>query len=88
MADKEPNTNMLRAQAAVLLSQARAQSLDIQRALGIASGSGPLHARLAEAAAQIEGAASQLSQALGSSVFPLRAADLMTLENVVQSGET
>jgi hypothetical protein len=88
MTKEEPNTNMLRAQAAVLLSQARAQSLDIQRALGMASGSGPLHTRLAEVAAQIEGAASQLSQALSSSTFPLRAADLMTLEGVVASSET
>ncbi len=50
MADQEQNSpqesGILRAQAAVLLSQARGQIADIQRALGaVKSGSG-LHSRL------------------------------------------
>jgi hypothetical protein len=88
MADQKQNTEQLRAQAALLLSQARAQSCDVQRALTAAHGNGTLQARLAAAAAQISMAASALSQALGSSSFPLHAADLTALENVVCSGET
>jgi hypothetical protein len=88
MADEPQNTEPLRAQAALLLSQARGLSADILRALGAASGDSGLHSRLAAAAAQISGVASALSQALTSSVFPLRAADLMALESVVHSGET
>ena len=86
---KEPqNTEQLRAQAALLLSQARAQSIDISRALSAVNDSGALHSRLAAAAAQISGAISGLSQALGSSSFPLHAADLAAFESIVLSGET
>lgn len=82
------NTEQLRAQAAALLAQARSQLNDLQRALGSLGGDSAMQARLASAAAQLSGITSELSQALGSSSFPLRAADLMTLAGVVQSSET
>jgi hypothetical protein len=88
MAEEQPNTEQLRAQAALLLSQARGESFDIQRALGAVSGGSALHARLAAAAAKMSDVASELSSALGSSSFALRATDLTALQDVVQSGET
>jgi hypothetical protein len=88
MVEKPHNTEQLRAQAALLLSQARDQSLAIQQALASVPGESALRSRLAAAAAQISGIASELSQALGSSSFPLRAADLMSLGEIVQSGDT
>jgi hypothetical protein len=42
----------------------------------------------AAAAAQITGAATELSEALNSSTFPLRAADLAAFDSVVNSSET
>jgi len=86
--DVTPNTEQLRAQAALLLSKARGESFDIRRALGEVNIDSPLHARLAALAAQISDAASGLSQALRSTTFPLRAADLLAFESVVQSPET
>ncbi len=79
MAKESQTTEQLRAQAAFILSQAKAQSADIERALGATSGSGTLHSRLAAAAARVSGTIDALSQALGSTSFPLHAADLMAL---------
>ena len=87
MAEKPQNTEQLRAQAALLLSQAQAQAFDIQRALSASNISSELRSRLAGAAAQISGITSELSQALGSPSFPLRPADLMTLAGEVQAGD-
>jgi hypothetical protein len=85
--DEKTNKEALRAQAALLLSQARAQAISIRQALEAASANAPLHTRLAAAAAQISAAISELSQALSSPAFPLRAADLMALGDIVHSGE-
>jgi hypothetical protein len=87
MAEKEPNKESLRAQAAMLLSQVRAQSIDIQRALSMARGNPTLQAKLGAAAGELAGIASELSNALQSSTFPLHPRDLMALESVVHSGE-
>jgi hypothetical protein len=87
MANKEPDTEDLRAQAAFLLSQARAQHIDIQRAMAMAHGNPELQARLAAVSAQIAGVATELSNALSSPSFPLHSADLMALQSIVQSGE-
>jgi len=88
MAEKGNNTEQLRAQAAFLLSQAKQESFDIQRALSAAGGSGAMHPRLTAAAAQISGAISQLSQALGSTPFSLNASDISALKSAVAAGET
>jgi hypothetical protein len=85
---EKTNKEALRAQAALLLSQARAQAISIRQALEAASANAPLHTRLAAAAAQISAAIDELSGSLTSSLFPLRPADLMALQSVVQSGET
>jgi hypothetical protein len=87
LTDDKKNTDKLRAQAATLLAQARNQLGDIQRALGGINGNSALHARLAAAASNLSGIVSELSQAVDSPFFSLRAADLMAIETAVQSGE-
>ena len=47
MPEKPQNTETLRTQAELLLSQARAQSTEIQRALGAIAGGAALQSRLA-----------------------------------------
>jgi len=88
MTEEKQNTEQLRAQAALLLSQARAQSVDIQRVLSTLGGDNPLKSRLASAAAHVADVANMLAQALGSSTFPLHGADLIALGDIVHSGET
>jgi hypothetical protein len=87
MHESDSNTDMLRAQAAVLLSQANAQSLSLRRAITAVPGNSPLHARLADAASRMDSAVSELAGALSSSSFSLRTSDLIALEGIVQSGE-
>jgi hypothetical protein len=91
MADLEQNNGQsaekLRDQAEVLLSQARTQIADIQRALGAVVGDSMLQSRLAAVAAQISGAAGGLSQALNAPGHALRQADLIALEGAVHSSE-
>jgi hypothetical protein len=87
MVEKDPNTEGLRAQAAVLLSQARAEMLDIQRALGTTAGNGSARERLAAAAAQVGGAIARLSGAMNSPSGSLQASDLTALESAVQSAD-
>jgi hypothetical protein len=87
MSEEKQNTEQLRAQAALLLSQARAQSMEIQWVLSTLTGENPLKSRLASAAAHVADVASTLAQALGSSSFPLHGADLMALGDIVHSGE-
>jgi hypothetical protein len=67
MAEKPHNPDPLRAEVAMLLSQARAQSIEIQRALGAVHGDSALRSRLTAMAAQASGVAPQLSQPLNSS---------------------
>jgi hypothetical protein len=86
--DKDQNTQKLRDHAEALLSQARAQLADLQRALGAIVGDSELQSRLAAVAAQISGAIGALSQALQSPGSALRPADLSALEAVVHSTET
>ena len=88
MTDKNQDTDMLRAKAAVLFDHARSQSAAIQRAMASVQHDPALHARLAAAAAQMAGVAETLSHALGASSFALHAVDLAALEGAVQSGET
>ena len=92
MADSEQNKDhsaeQLRAQAEMLLSQARTQLADIQRALGAVVGDSALQSRLAALAAQISGAIGALSQAIHAPGAALRPADLMALEGMVHSSET
>lgn len=87
MANDTENTEQLRAQAALLLSQAAAQSLEIGQALGAAAASSPLHAELSAAAERVSDAIRRLSSALQSSRFPLRQSDLMALQSVVSAPE-
>lgn len=79
-------TNKLRSEAELLLSQARSQSMEIQRALGALAGDPALQPRLADAAAQISNAISQLSLALSSPGAVLRQIDLAALAGIVNSG--
>jgi hypothetical protein len=51
--DERIDNEALRARAAVLLLQARAQMADIQRALGAVTGDSALQSQLAAAAAQM-----------------------------------
>jgi hypothetical protein len=81
------NTEQLRAQAEQLLSQARAQSIEIQRVLGAVLGDGALQSRLTAAAAQISGVIGKLSLALNSP-DALHQIDLTGLEGLVHSAET
>jgi uncharacterized protein YqfA (UPF0365 family) len=85
MASHTDNSEQLRAQAAFLISQARAQSMEIERALSSINASMPLYSQLSSAAGQISSVIHQLSQALQSG--NLRAADLMALQSVVSSGD-
>jgi hypothetical protein len=80
------NTEQLRAQAEQLLSQARAQVIEVQRALG-AAGDGALQSRLTAVAAQISGAISELSLALNTPGFALHQINLAALEGLVHSDE-
>lgn len=87
MADTENGKELLRAQAALLLSQARTQSAEFKQTLGTVHGNAALAARLSAAIAQIAGVSGELSQALGSSSFSLGAGDLMALQAAVMSGD-
>jgi len=87
MAEENENTEQLRAQAALLLSRARAQAFDIQRALSATNLDGRLQSRLTDTAAQIANVATDLSCALNSTVFPLCPGDLMALAGEVQSSD-
>lgn len=81
------NTEKLRADAAVLLEQARKQLADVQRALAAVGGNSALRAKLDSAATHLSAIVSELSGALASAHFSLRAADLMAIEGAVHSGE-
>jgi hypothetical protein len=87
MPETSQNTEQLRAQAELLLAQARAQSTEIQRALGAIVGDAALQSRLAAAAAQISGAIGELSLALNSP-GTLHQINLTALEGLVHSAET
>lgn len=87
MAEKPHSTDPLRAEAAMLLSQARAQSIEIQRALAAVHGDGALQSRLSAMAAQASGVARQISQALNSS-GPLHEGDLVALESIMVPEDT
>lgn len=84
MAQKKENTEQLRAQAALLLSQARSQAADIHRALEALRGDAGLQSELSGVAAELSGAISDLQSALQSGT--VRAADLMAIKSIVQSG--
>jgi hypothetical protein len=92
MSEQEPNkpnpSVKLRAQAEVLLSQAKAQLADIQHALRDASGDNALQSRLSGVAAQTGAAMAQISLALNGPASALRPSDLAALEGVVHSSET
>lgn len=85
--DRQDDSEKLRAEAAVLLEQARNQLADIQRALSSLGDDRAAHGRLAAAADRLSAVVSELSQAVNSGVFPLRAADLAAIGSIVQSGE-
>jgi len=85
--NKDQITGNLRGQAEALLSLARIQMADIQRALGTVVGDVALQSRLSAVASQISGAVGELSQVLNSPILTLRQADLMALEGVVRSSE-
>jgi hypothetical protein len=92
MADSEQNKDhsaeQLRAQAEMLLSQARTQLAEIQRALGAVVGDSALQSRLAALAGEISGAIGALSQAIHAPGATLRPVDLMALDGMVHSSET
>jgi hypothetical protein len=87
MAENSQNTGATRAQAALLLAHARAQSNDIQRALGALATGSALHARLAALALQLSGATHALSLALNGPAFSLSQADLTALSGIVNADE-
>src|ERR1700722_3869157 len=84
MAEKKHDDQKLRAQAAYLLSQARSQAADVRRALEAVRGDPALQSELTGTAAELSGAIGDLETALQSGT--LRAADLMAVRNIVQSG--
>ena len=86
MTDEKPNAEQLRAQAAMLLTQARSQAANVQRALQSLGGDGVLNSELSAVAAQLSGAISDLEGAIQSPSFALRSVDLMAIQSIVQSG--
>jgi hypothetical protein len=86
MVEKDTNKETLRAQAAILMSQARTEMLNIQKTLSLAAGNAPAQANLTSSAAQVAGAIAQLARAM-SSPESLQAADLAALESAVQSAD-
>jgi len=75
----------LRAQAEAVLSKARSEFIELQRALSSATPGSEAHARLSAAIANVSGAISQLSAALSSSTFSMRSGDLMAFEHEVKT---
>ncbi len=83
MADDAHALEKLRIQAALLLSQARAQSDAVQRALSALPADSPLRLRLAGIATQLANASSGLTVALNGPLFSLTQTDLVAWNAVV-----
>ena len=81
------STEQLRAQAALLISQARSQAQEIAYTLASVSAALPVHADLSATAGQISDVIRRLSEALQSARFPLRPSDLMALQSAVASAD-
>ena len=86
MLKEQQSTNTLRAQATILLAQARAQAAEVQRALQAAGGNGPLHSELSGMGSQLSGAIGDLEMVLQSPASSMRNIDLQAIRSLVQSG--
>lgn len=87
MSDEQSSVEQMRNQAALLLTQARAQSQDIHRAMRIAGGDAALSSRLSSSAAQLAAVEGRLALAVSSPSFSLSQTDLLALGGAIHASE-